>query len=180
MITIRAKGQDYDFELSTEPPSIYLDHWALRRLSEDSGLSRRFLFAFKHRATLMFSVMNAAEIARDASPQRAQQVRDFLKELGPHWFPMTIDPFRIINAEETGKMPDTLPLCASGEFLTDSQFAARLANGPVSLAHVVDLTFGTGGDQLKKVTNRNTAQLQKAVQTWRDEHAIHDDLNNAA
>ncbi|MGD0263651.1 MAG: hypothetical protein ABSD47_01695 [Candidatus Methylomirabilota bacterium] len=171
MITVRAKGQDYDFELSTEPPSIYLDHWALRRLSEDSGLSRRFLFAFKHRATLMFSVMNAAEIARDASPQRAQQVRDFLKELGPHWFPMTIDPFRIINAEDTGKTPDGLAPCASVEFLTDSHFAARLATGPVSLAHVVDLTYGAGGDDLRKVTDRRTAQLQEELQAWRDEYA---------
>ena len=171
MITLERVGQDYKFEVWAELPCIYLDHWALRRLSADRALSSRFLFAFKHRGTVMFSLMNVAEIARDESPQRAQQIRDFLAQLGPHWFPMTIDPFRIINAEETGKVPDGLPPCASVGFWTDPQFAARLVTGPLSLAHVVDLTFGPGGDDVRAETDRGTARLRQGIQELRDEHA---------
>jgi hypothetical protein len=41
----------------------------------------------------------------------------------------------------------------------------------VSLAHVVDLTYRAGGDDLRKVTDRRTAQLQEDLQAWRDEYA---------
>lgn len=171
MITFQWVGQEARFEVWAERPCIYLDHWALRRLSENATLGDRFLVAFKHRGTVMFSLMNVAEIARDASQQRAQQIRDFLAQLGLHWFPMTIDPFRIINAEETGKVPDGLPPCASVGFWTDPQFAARLVTGPLSLAHVVDLTFGPGGDDLREETDRGTARLRQGIQELRDEHA---------
>jgi len=179
MITFKWVGQEAKLEFWAEPPCIYLDHWALRRLSENPTLGNRFFVAFKHRGTVMFSLMNVAEIARDASPQRAQQIRDFLVQLGPHWFPMTIDPFRIIHAEETGNTPDGAPACVSIEFLRDPKFAARLATGPVSLAHIVDLTFGPGGDDLRQVTQQNTAQLRQNIQGWRDEYARNpDELDN--
>ena len=84
---------------------------------------------------------------------------------------MTIDPIRIIEAEETGRTPDGLPPCASDEFLTDPQFGACLVNGPLSLSHVVDLTFGPGGEGLRQVTDRKTAQLRQNIQEWRDEYA---------
>ena len=171
MVMVQPKGQDYEFEIWTESPCIYLDHWALRRLSENHVFGDRFLSAFKHRGTVMFSVMNAAEIARDLSSQRAHEIRDFLEKLGPHWFPMTIDPLRIINAEETGKTPDGLAPCASGEFLKDPHFARRLATGPVSLACVVDLVYGPGGDDLRRVTAENMNQLWKAFEGHRDKYA---------
>jgi len=171
MITFQWVGQEAKFEFWTEPPLIYLDHWALRRLSESSTLGGRFLAAFKHRGTVMFSLMNVAEIARDASPQRAQQIRDFLEKLGQYWIPMTIDPIRIINAQEKGKTPDAAPACVSVGFLSDPKFATRLTMGPVSLAHVVDLTHGPGGEDLRRATDQNTARLRQNVQDWRDEYA---------
>ncbi len=134
MITVRKKEQNYKFEIWAERPCIYLDHWALRRLSENATLGNRFLVAFKHRGTVMFSLMNVAEISRDASQQRAQQIRHFLAQLGVHWFPMTIDPLRIIDADQTGMTPDGLPPCASAAFLTDPHFASCLVAGPLSLS----------------------------------------------
>ncbi len=173
MITVRQKGEDYEFEIWAERPCIYLDHWALRRLSENPTLGNRFLVAFKHRGTVMFSLMNVAEIARDASQQRAQQIRDFLAQLGLHWFPMTIDPFRIINAEETGKVPDGLPPCASLQFLTDPFFLPRLVTGPLSLAHVVDLTFGPNGDDLRTETDRMPDMQPFKGHTWQEIQTAH-------
>jgi hypothetical protein len=78
MVTWRPAGKDYEFEVWSEPPLIYLDHWALRRLSENQTLGERFLAAFKNRGTVMFSLMNVVEIARDPVARRAEQIRDFL------------------------------------------------------------------------------------------------------
>src|SRR5262249_19192232 len=86
--SMRWIGPDYEFEVWAEPPLIYLDHWAIRRLSEDAALGGRFLAAFRHRGTVMFSLMNVLEIARDFSTQRAAQIRAFLEALGVHWVPM--------------------------------------------------------------------------------------------
>lgn len=172
MITVRKEEQNYEFEIWAERPCIYLDHWALRRLSENSTLGNRFLVAFEQRGTVMFSLMNVAEISRDASQQRAQQIRHFLAQLGVHWFPMTIDPLRIIDADQTGTTPDGLPPCASAAFLTDPHFASCLVAGPLSLTHVVDLTFGPGGEDLRQVTDQMTAELRQNIQDWRDEYAM--------
>lgn len=179
MVTCRTRDSDYEFEISVEPPLIYLDHWALRRLSEKPALGGRFLGAFAHRGTVMFSLMNVAEIARDASPHRAREVRAFLARLGPHWVPMTIDPLRIIDAEETGTVADDMHPCVSVGFLTDPAFATRLATGPVSLAHVVDLTRPPDGDELIQATDRNTDVLRRGIQDRRDAYAARpSDLDN--
>ncbi len=171
MVTWRPSGPDYEVEISVEPPLMYLDHWALRRLSEKPALGDRFLGAFRHRGTVMFSLMNVVEIARDASPHRAQEVRKFLERLGSHWVPMTIDPLWIIDAEETGKTPHGTHPCVSVGFLTDPAFAARLTTGAVSLVHVVDLTRGRDGDELIRATDRNTAALRHGIQDRRDAYA---------
>jgi hypothetical protein len=172
MVTCRTRESDYEFEISVEPPLIYLDHWgALRRLSENPALGDRFLGAFAHRGTVMFSLMNAAEIARDASPDRARQIRAFLDRLGPYWVPMTIDPHRIIAAEETGTVADGMRPCVSVEFLTDPVFATRLATGPVSLAHVVDLTRRPDGEELIQATDRNADLLLRGIQDRRNAYA---------
>ena len=69
MVTWHQVGEDYEFVIEAQPPLIYLDHWAVRRLSENPVYGNRFLTAFKHRGTVMFSLMNVTEIARDASPR---------------------------------------------------------------------------------------------------------------
>jgi len=168
MVTCRPSGPDYEFEVSADPPLIYLDHWALRRLSENLTLGARFLGAFTRRGTVMFSLMNVAEIARDASPHRAKEVRDFLESVGPYWIPMTIDPVRIIDAEERGETAHGPHPCLSVGFLTEPAFAASLTKGVVSLAHVVDLTRRPHGDDLIQTTDRKTAELQDIIQKFRD------------
>src|SRR5712691_11867338 len=95
MITLR-----HEFEISSEPPIVYLDHWALRRLSENAALGCRFLDAFSHRGTVAFSLMNVCEIAGTICPETSKQIRDFLEKLGPHWVPMTVDPLPILKGRE--------------------------------------------------------------------------------
>ena len=80
---------------------------------------------------------------------------------------MTIDPLRIIQAEDTGITPHAAHPCVSVGFLSDPKFARRLTSGSVSLAHVVDLTRGPDGDELKHDTDEDTARLLKNVEEWR-------------
>jgi hypothetical protein len=171
LATLRLVGPDYEFEVWEEPPLLYLDHWALRRLSENRQLGQRFLAAFEHRGTLMFSLMNVLEIARDASPQRASQVRSFLEKIEVHWVPMTIDPLRIVDAEETATTPDGNHACISVGFITDPRFARRLTSGQVSLAHVVDLTRGAHGSQLRQENEADEKRLLDHLMDWRDAYA---------
>lgn len=170
-IMLRPSGPDYEIEVSSDPPLIYLDHWALRRLSENAALGARFLEAFTHRGTVMFSLMNVAEIARDAAPHRAQQIRDFLEKLGPYWIPMTIDPLRIMEAEERRGTSDGMHPCVSVGFLLEPAFATKLTSGAVSLVHVVDLTRGPDGDELIHTTARSTAELLVSIQDRRAVYA---------
>ena len=62
MVTLQASGQDLVFEVWAEPPLIYLDHWAIRRLSSEPAFNARFTTAFRNRGTVMFSLMNVVEI----------------------------------------------------------------------------------------------------------------------
>jgi hypothetical protein len=171
VLSIKQAGHnnEVEVEVSAEPPLIYLDHWALRLLSDNPTLTGRFLVAFERRGTVMFSLMNVREIANDSNHTKG--IRDFLDALGPHWVPVTIDPFRIIDAEETGHKPDRMDPCVSVGFLTDPRFAALLMTGAVSLAHVVDLTAGPEGGPLIAADDLTTCKLLQEIQRARDLYA---------
>jgi hypothetical protein len=169
MVSVKQIGTSYQFEVWEEPPLIYLDHWALRLLSEDLEFKNRFLVAFARRGTVMFSLMNVVEVAKD--PGNASQIRDFLARLGPHWVPVTIGPFRVIDAEESGRTPDGMDPCMSIGFLTDPMFVARLVAGTVSLAHVVDLTRETNSAGFIAADDRTTDDLLREINTGRGKYA---------
>jgi hypothetical protein len=168
MVSWQKNGDDVEFVVEAESPLLYLDHWAIRRFSENPTHGSRFLTAFKNRGTVMFSLMNVTEIARDASPTRAREISRFLEALGEHWIPMTIDPIRIVRAEESGTTSDGIHPCVSAGFLSDPAFAQRLTTGNVSLSHVVDLTRGPNGDAIRQDSARQELQLLNSLQDWRN------------
>jgi len=102
--------------------------------------------------------MNVVEIARDPEPVRAGQIRRLLDGVGRYWVPMTIDPLRVIDFEESGGTKDGAHGCISLGFLTDAKFLARIAHGSPTLGHVVDLTRGAAGTELSSDTARDTAR----------------------
>lgn len=169
MVVIQRDGADYILEVFSEPPLIYLDHWALRLFSSDPDLRNRFLTIFKTRGTLMMSLMNVVEIAGNVSESTAAELRSFLEEIGPHWVPSTIDPIRIIEAEQ-GVPTDVHP-CISKGFLTEPKFAKRLVEGAVNLTHVVDLTRGDEGKEQRESTSKSSQKLLGHLENWRKIHA---------
>jgi hypothetical protein len=183
MITIkRVAPGAHSITINCREPRIYLDHWAIRRISEDPARKARFLAALKTNGTVLFSLMNVVEIASDQEPTRSSEIRQFLAEIGPYWMPVTINPLRILDAEETGQRPaDGFAPCVSSAFLTDKMFMAR-AEVSATLAHVVDLTRGQPGDDLRTGTELDTGRLQANIQEWRDKRTkdkatIEKDLN---
>ena len=128
----------------------------------------RLLEAFQQHGTLMFSLMNVVEIASDRETMRSAQIRDLLEQVGPHWVPLTIDPLRIMKAEDTGTTPDGVHPCVSHAFLTDERFLDRLTKGTPTLAHVVDLTRGCSGTEIRVQAEADTTELKANIEDWRD------------
>jgi hypothetical protein len=104
---------------------VYLDHWAIRRLAkrERNGEREHFLETFETRGTLMFSVMNAFEIAGNSGDSYTE-IRTFLDLLGPHWLFTDVDPAACDTAIRGGIPP---PSCF---LVPNEQFAALIAKSP--------------------------------------------------
>ncbi len=73
-----------NLEVSVRPPLVYLDHWAIREISSDPTLRAHFLETFRSRGTLMFSLMNVLEMARN-SGESYVMMRDLLDAVEPYW-----------------------------------------------------------------------------------------------
>jgi hypothetical protein len=97
MIVMEQHGDHLEAVIWSEEPSVYMDNWALDLFSKDQALQQRFLDVFKDRATLLISVMLAMEIGSHAATDRPE-LRAFLDAIGPHWAPLTIDPFAVMEA----------------------------------------------------------------------------------
>jgi len=81
---------------------IYLDNFAIIGLAKGPAARReRFLKALHQKASLLFSLTNAAEIG---GPQgtSAVAVADFLRAVGTYWVPLEINPFAVSEREERG------------------------------------------------------------------------------
>jgi hypothetical protein len=81
---------------------VYLDNWAIGALAEKNPPRRaRFMRCIHAGADLLFSVANAAELSGPRG-KSANDVRSFLDELGPHWFPTDLNTIEIVKQETSG------------------------------------------------------------------------------
>jgi hypothetical protein len=81
---------------------VYLDTWALIDLAK--GLeSRRHQVAdsIREGGTLLFSWANAMEIVA-LSGASSDAIRIFLQSIGPHWFPLELNPWKVVKKESAG------------------------------------------------------------------------------
>jgi hypothetical protein len=118
MIKIKAQHDGkLDLFISVGGPAIYLDNFAIKELAKgDASRKQRFLAAINRGAELLFSVANAAELTgfQDGS---FTQVRAFLEEIGPRWFPVELNPYVVVQRELSGKNADES--CFSDKFMRD-------------------------------------------------------------
>lgn len=86
--------QSFDF------PAVYLDHWAIRRLSSDATLGARFIRALKASGgSLVISHVNLAEITGPADPRHADEIAVFLEAVLPNIYFAMFDIQKAIEQE---------------------------------------------------------------------------------
>lgn len=118
--------------------AIYLDNWAVIDLAkEDLSRRKRFIAALSNSgADLMFSVANAAELA---GPQGKSfdAAKSFLNEVGPNWFPVELNPFKVVERESNGA--SRAESCLSQDFM-NAYFRDRTSSYSPGSGRVIDLS----------------------------------------
>lgn len=85
-------------------PAVYLDHWALRAISEQPSLAARFSDSIKRRrGVLALSATNLLEFANVQSPQQADMADRLLDSVFPYLFFLDSNAFVVINREEQAR-----------------------------------------------------------------------------
>jgi hypothetical protein len=124
----RQQNGKLDLFISIAGPAVFLDNFALKELAKGDALRRRrFLAAISRGAELLFSVANAAELTGFQGGSFLE-VRAFLEEIGPRWFPVELNPYEVVTRELSGKKPDES--CFSDKFMRD-YLAYRAGNKPL-------------------------------------------------
>jgi hypothetical protein len=81
-------------------PSVYLDHYALRKISEDPHLSARLSGAIRAKnGTIALSLINRVEFIGVSNDQQALVAENLLSDLWPQLFLMDVDPARVAQRE---------------------------------------------------------------------------------
>ncbi|MDH5575592.1 MAG: hypothetical protein OEY80_08930 [Nitrospirota bacterium] len=81
---------------------VYLDTWALIDLANGSESRRhQVVDSIRQGGTLLFSWANAMEIGA-LSGASSDAIRIFLQSIGPHWFPLELNPWKVVKKENAG------------------------------------------------------------------------------
>lgn len=127
-----------ELEVSVSGLVVYLDNWAIGELAEHNPSRRtRFIHAVRSGVDLLFSVTNAAELSGPMG-RSAEAIREFLDEIGPHWFPAEHNPTEVVRREQTGAN-NSNAVCASEEFM-GSYYSHLMRNYPPGSGKVVEMT----------------------------------------
>jgi hypothetical protein len=83
------------------PPTVYLDHWALRRFSESEELGHRLTNALLvSSGTLALSWLNVVEFSKVTMTHQARSVEKLTAAILPRLFLMDSNPFDVIRRED--------------------------------------------------------------------------------
>jgi hypothetical protein len=139
-------------------PTVYLDHWAIRLLSDDKPLQDNFISLMKaQKATLMLSWLNLVEFSQVEDTKAHKRAEEFVELLLPNIFFMEVNPFMVISRENellNGGQP--LPPHADKGFVKEFSFLkcsslmGFTATGLFSPMHgsSVQSEFGTLEDEI--------------------------------
>ena len=83
------------------PPTVYLDHWALRIFSQDQGWASPLTAALRSRdGTLVLSWANLAEFSTLTDQRQACQAETLIEAILPRIFLLEANPFIVIDRED--------------------------------------------------------------------------------
>lgn len=101
MITISlSNAGDLQVTQAMTSPAVYLDHWALRLISEDAGFSAAITSTLgARRGTLALSWVNLAEFLRVTAPDQSGRAEKLVEANLARLFLIEVDPFVVISRE---------------------------------------------------------------------------------
>ncbi len=101
MITVSPHPTElFAMTASVNGPTVFLDNFAIKDLTKgDPDRRGRFIATLNRGVDVLFSVSNAAELS---GPQGDSfiAIREFLDEIGTHWFPVEFNPYECIKREQ--------------------------------------------------------------------------------
>lgn len=163
MVELVENGVQY----SVRPPLLYLDHCSLRGVAGHPARRQQFRRILETKGTLLFSWMNAAEMAPN-SGQSADDMRSFLDEVGPHWLMLDNDPFTVAEREARGVPP---PQVFFDEGFFKGWWVAT-ERGPLLLGSMLELAqlpeFKTMWDERRASLGNVTVLLREARRRLRE------------
>ena len=166
-------------ESSVQGIGVYLDTFAVKTLAKgDPGLRKRFIGALHNGADLLFSIGNGAEMCA-AQGDSAIAIKTLLDELGPHWYPVEVNPHAVMERESAGLDPSE---CCLTKELLRAYFENRTADYVSGSLKVIDLSeqfFRLGffldclvpqRDNMLEHSRRFDAILLESVEKMREKH----------
>jgi hypothetical protein len=99
-LSINANG-DLEAGQQALPPTVYLDHWALRAFSEDQEWASRLTAALRDReGTLALSWANLAEFTKVTDQRQARLAETLIEANLARIFLLEVNPFTVIERED--------------------------------------------------------------------------------
>lgn len=152
-------------------PTVYLDHWALRKFSQDPVLSQRFMRALEKReGTLALSWLNLAEFSKVTDHSQGKMAEEFYAGILPRIFFLDSDPFSVIRREDeilSGRTKALIAPHADVGFL--STFAHLKPDSPTAFT-VRELFRTVQGDQLQPDFDRLADTVAERIQVLRNKY----------
>lgn len=175
-MAIAIKRHEKEFEVIFEPtfPYIYLDHWAIREISSNQDYRKRFLNKFGVSGTLLISNANIVEMLGN-NKESLENIRQFFSEIKDNWFPLDINPIRVMEKEE---LPDIgVSPCYSHKFL--KRFYNQLPDGRINLASVVDLVQENQAQEyedLKSLKKEKSEEVMRLRERWKWDKSLAENI----
>jgi len=164
MIEIKNNGDKLVVFASIRPPAIYLDHWAVREISSNPDLMARFLKVFAQKGTLLFSVINSFDIS-GSKGEALSKIEAFLDAVGENWFPLEINPAKVIKAEKEYRQGANPP-CFADKLL--EAYFPHIFSGRLSLKKTVALIEEEGdAGPISVSVGKTLDELAKAFALFR-------------
>jgi hypothetical protein len=125
------------FEASVGGIAIYLDNFAIKSIAKgEPSLRRRFIGALSDGADLLFSFANAVEVSGPLGASSAA-IKEFLDDVGPHWYPVELVLDTVMQREAAGQPPGA---CCFAEELLRTYFLNRTSEHLPGSGKVIDLS----------------------------------------
>lgn len=142
MITLQMSSNGgLEIKLEDQSPSVYLDHWAFRKISENPQLRAAFVATLKEKGgTLCISWLNFNEFA-DVDISQKKMAEAFVDEVLPNIVFLESAPFVVIDRENellNGSRP--LPPHIDGEFGKSLLIGASKSVKPFSADRLFQFT----------------------------------------